>query len=131
MATPPTRANFRLSLHGVKRVNRPESRRPGDAPPDDASPPRAPGNGRVRRDGIEDTFFTFVWELPSTVTIPTLTRRMLAFLVDLLISLPIPLIAVVVTSAMGGDALPKYASALRAMALCFVMYGFYFALWES
>src|SRR4051794_10121759 len=110
------------------RVNRPESNRPQAPPPDGASPPPAP---RVRREGIEDAFFTFVWALPATVTIPTPARRMLAFLLDLVISLPIPVIALVATSGMGGDALPKYVGALHFMALSFVMYGFYFALWES
>ena len=114
------------------RVNRPESSRPDASPPDGASPPPGPRNApRPRREGIEDAFFTFVWALPVTVTIPTLARRMLAFLLDLVISLPIPVIALVATSGMGGDALPKYAGALHFIALSFVMYGFYFALWES
>ena len=113
-------------------MNTPESPRPAPSPPTSAPPPlrrRAPR--RERREDLEDCFFDVVWPLPRTLSFPTLTRRVAALGLDLVIALPTVLLAIALASALSGATLYRYDACVRFAAVTVLLYAIYFAYWES
>jgi uncharacterized RDD family membrane protein YckC len=75
--------------------------------------------------------FGVVWPLPRAVQFPTLARRVVALLLDLIIALPSVPLALALTYAVSGPSLHRYDTAVRVIVLTILLYAIYFAHWES